>query len=79
MIACAGEGHAVHDEPDEMQPKGSLAHHVGRVDADRDSAAVGLITRHTLDVDAELAAVNREHLALSALEESTDLTRDTCT
>jgi hypothetical protein len=57
----------------------SLAHHVGRVDADRDSAAVGLITRHTLDVDAELAAVNREHLALAALEESTDLTRDTCT
>merc|ERR1719265_1666462 len=40
-------------------------HDLGRVDGNRDSLAVGLVTRHALDVDAPLLAVDLDYLPLA--------------
>ena len=47
-------------------------HNVGRVDADKRGGAVGLLAGDAVNVEDPPAAVDRHHLALAALEVTTD-------
>ena len=68
LVAAAALGLALEQRAAVLVELELRDHDLGRVDADRDGRAVGLLALDALDVDDPLLAVDGRHLALAALE-----------